>query len=135
MPPTDLLARHFAQLMRYGGVGLCCVAVNLAVLYVGTDVLGLHYLVSAGLAFAIVAPFGYWLHKYVAFRDPTPPSVAQALRYLTGFAGAAALNIVAMAVLVDGLGVQYLLANIVVTGLYFVGSYGVQALWTFARRA
>jgi putative flippase GtrA len=64
-------ARHLAQLLRYGGIGLCCVAVNLVVLYVGTDVLGMHYLVSAGFAFALVAPFGYWLHKYLAFRETT----------------------------------------------------------------
>jgi putative flippase GtrA len=60
-------------------------------------------------------------------------SVAQALRYLTGFAGAAVLNIVGMVILVDGLAVQYLLANLVVTVVYFFASYGIQAFWTFAR--
>jgi putative flippase GtrA len=124
-----------AQLLRYGGIGLCCVAVNLVVLYVGTDLLGMHYLVSAGFAFALVAPFGYWLHKYLAFRETSPMSAAQALRYLTGFAGAAVLNVVGMVILVDGLGVQYLLANLVVTGVYFFASYGIQAFWTFARES
>ena len=135
MPQTGGLAHHVPQLVRYGGVGLCCVGLNLAVLYVGTGLFGLHYIVSVAIAFGLVAPFGYWLHKVVAFRDKSPPTVAQAMRYLAGFTGGAVLNVAAMAILVDGLGVQYLLANLVVTGLYFVGSYGVQAFWTFVHRA
>lgn len=134
MRGTERFARHLGQLVRYAGVGLCCVAVNLVVLYVGTDLMGLHYLVSAGLTFAIVAPFGYWLHKYVAFRETSPVSAEQALRYLAGFAGAAVLNIAAMAILVEGLGVEYLLANVAVAAMYFMVSYAVQAFWTFARR-
>lgn len=134
MRRVDPIARHFGQLVRYAGIGLCCVALNLIVLYVGTDHLGMHYLVSTGLTFAIVAPFGYWLHKYVAFQETSPVSAAQALRYLAGFGAAAVLNIVAMAILVDGLGVQYLLANLLVAAVYFVVSYGIQAFWTFARK-
>lgn len=130
----DAISRHAGQLVRYGAIGLCCVASNLVVLYVGTGILGLHYMISVAIAFAIVVPFGYWLHKYVAFRETSPPSLAQAMRYTAGLTGAAALNALAMWALVDGLGVQYLVANVIVTGLYFVGSYSVQAFWTFVKR-
>lgn len=121
------------QLARYGGVSASCAGLNLFILYLGTDVFGIHYLISLSSSFCILTPLSYWLHKRITFKDNSPISVAQVLRYTTGWLSTLLLNLGLTVLLVEVFNINYLLATILLTGLFFLGNYGLQAFWVFCR--
>ena len=43
---------------------------NLALLWLLTSVVGLHYLVSTMISFFCLMPVGFWLQKLITFRTP-----------------------------------------------------------------
>ena len=58
---------------RFGAfvlVGGFCLAANTLALWLLTSVLGLHYLLSTLLAFALITPLGFLLNKVLTFRTP-----------------------------------------------------------------
>lgn len=121
-------------LLRFGIVGATCAALNLLVLFVGTGVLGMDYLVSVTLAFFGINYIGFMLNKHFAFRNTAPDIGVQAFRYYVVLAVSLAANLALMMFLVEIVGVNYILASVVVTvlfaGLNFVGHLRV----TFASR-
>jgi putative flippase GtrA len=100
---------------RFYTVGLACAVLHNAIMIAG-DWLGLHYVASSFLSFAIVTSFGYWLHSVWTFpgvqRGRTPFA-----RYVLTIAGNLPLSIAGMFVFVDLAGLAVILATPVVTVL------------------
>ena len=107
-----------ATMLRFVVVGGLCVVLNLGVLYVGAGLLALNYLVSVTIAFAVVNWIGFLLNKHFAFRDRQPQIVAQAIRYYGLLGASLAANLMLMTLLVDGLGLNYLVASLFVSVLF-----------------
>jgi putative flippase GtrA len=53
---------------RFLSVGLACALLHNAIM-LGGHWLGLHYVVSTFISFAVVVSFGYWLHSAWSFPD------------------------------------------------------------------
>lgn len=106
------------RILRFGLVGATCALLNLALLFVGTDIIGLDYLVSVTIAFFAINLVGFLLNKHYAFRDRQPQVVRQAARYYVVLGLSLAANLALMGLLVDGLGVHYLVASVIVTVLF-----------------
>jgi len=111
-------------LPRFFTVGLACALLHNAIMIAG-DWLGLHYLASSLLSFAIVCAFGYWLHSMWTFphaeRGRTPFA-----RYVLTMSANLPLSIAGMFVFVDLAGLPVAAAAPLVTVLLaafnFVGA-------------
>jgi putative flippase GtrA len=109
---------------RFFTVGLACALLHNAIMIAG-DWLGLHYVASSFVSFAIVVLVGYWLHSGWTFpgaaRGRTPFA-----RYALTMAANLPLSIAGMFVLVDLAGLPVSLASPIVTVLLaafnFLGS-------------
>ena len=106
---------------RFFTVGLACALLHNAIM-IGGDWLGLHYVASSFVSFAIVVVVGYRLHSGWTFpaaaRGRTPFA-----RYALTMAANLPLSLVGMFVLVDLLGVAVSLAAPAVTVLLAVFNF------------
>lgn len=122
------------KFLTYAIVGGGCALLNLAVLWLCTSLLGLHYLVSTMISFFTLTPVGFWLQKLLTFRTPRAAAGFEWPRYFVTMALSLAANISLMYLLVSLLGIWYLAASMAVTLFFLVGNFLVNNRWTFARR-
>jgi putative flippase GtrA len=81
---------------------------------------------------ALSASLGYWLHEHWTFKGATP-TVQGWLRWLAAQGGATGLNLVLLAALVDGFGVDEILAQAVLMPVTPAVTYVVGRRWVFSR--
>ncbi len=119
---------------RFLVVGGVCFTANLIVLYVGTDVLGLHYLVSMLLSILIANTLGWWLNRRWSFRSRARGLVAEYLRYFAVTLTSSFLSLILMAVLVSGLRLHYLAASSAIAVGLTLFNFLAHRGWSFARQ-
>ena len=122
------------KFILYSMAGAACALLNLAVLWLLTSVLGMHYLVSTMISFFTLTPVGFWLQKLVTFRTPRERSPVEWPRYFATMGSSLAANVALMYVLVSLFGLWYLAAAVVVTVLLLVSNFLVNDRWSFAHR-
>ena len=118
----------------YAMVGGGCTLLNLAILWLLTSVVGLHYLVSTMISFLALTPVGFWLQKVMTFRTPRAAARIEWPRYFTTMASSFAANLALMYLLVSLAGLWYLAASVVVTVLLLAANFLVNDRWSFALR-
>jgi putative flippase GtrA len=119
------------ELARFGLVG----GFNAATYFGGYTagvLLGVPYLLSALGAFALSASLGYWLHEHWTFKGASP-TVRGWLSWLAAQGGATGLNLLLLAVLVDGFDVDEILAQAVLMPITPAVTYVIGRRWVFSR--
>lgn len=122
------------KFLVYAAAGGVCTLLNLALIWLGTSVLGLHYLLSALIAFISVTPVGFWLQKLLTFRTPRAAAQIEWPRYFLVTAASLATNLALMYLLVSLLGVWYLLAAMIAPLALLTANFLVNDRWSFATR-
>ena len=122
------------KFLSYAVVGGACTMLNLALLWLLTSALGLHYLVSTMISFFSLTPAGFWLQKLITFRTPRAAAGIEWPRYFATMGSSFAANLGLMYVLVSLLGVWYLAASLIVTLLLLATNFLVNDRWSFALR-
>jgi putative flippase GtrA len=117
--------------MRFGLVGGFNAATYFA-LYTGGVLIGVPYLLSAVIGFALSASMGYWLHEHWTFKGRSP-TVRGWLSWLTTQGTATLLNLGLLALLVDGFGADPIPAQLVLLPLAPVATYLVGRRFVFSR--
>ena len=123
--------RH-RQIIRYIISGGIAAVVDLILLYILTDVFGIWYLFSATLAFCVTFFVSFFLQKYWTFRDRAKEKIYRQI----GLTFAVAiinlgLNTLLMFLLVDILGIWYLLAQALVFAVIAVESFMIYKFLIF----
>lgn len=143
IPPREgMVGRVWMLLMRLpiglrfllaGGTGT---VINLLILYVLTDVFHIWYLVSTSLAFVIGSVFSFGLQKFFTFQHR---DLAGAHREYPVFIAVGTANLIlngfVMYTLVDGIGIHYLLAQLISTGLISIESFIMYRMVIFRKKA
>lgn len=119
------------KFLLYVAVGGVCALLNLAVLWLLTDVLGIHYLLSNTISFFALTPVGFVLQKLMTFRTPRAHAGMEWPRYFATMGSSFAANLGLMYVLVSLLSVWYLAANVITTVLLLVANFLVNLRWSF----
>jgi putative flippase GtrA len=122
---------RFHELARFGLVGGFNAGTYFGLYAVGVLV-GVPYLLSAVVAFALSASLGYWLHEHWTFKGGRP-TVRGWLAWLAAQGGATALNLALLALLVDGLDVDKILAQAVLLPVTPAVTYVIGRRWVFSR--
>ncbi|MHB1117930.1 MAG: GtrA family protein [Minisyncoccota bacterium] len=112
------------RFMRYGSVGLGTFLIDLALLFLFTDVFHLHYLLATGVAFGVAVSLNYVISRRLVFRKTGQTFTKGYANFLVFASAGMALSMVGMYFLVSLVGFSYLIARIMVAG--FVG------LWNYA---
>jgi putative flippase GtrA len=121
------------ELARFGLVG----GFNAATYFGGYTagvLIGVPYLLSALVAFALSASLGYWLHEHWTFKGATP-TVRGWVSWLAAQGVATLLNLALLALLVDGFGLDSILAQAVLMPVTPIATYFVGRRWVFSATA
>lgn len=114
-----------------GGIGT---VLNLMMVYLLTDVMGIWYLYSTTIAFVISFFVSFTLQKFFTFQDHALDTIrAQAPKYLAVALINMGLNALFMYVLVENVGLHYLLAQIITIGSISVESFIVYRFIVFKK--
>jgi glycosyltransferase involved in cell wall biosynthesis/putative flippase GtrA len=134
---VDLLRHHIKKHKRpvkYLIAGGAAATVELSLLYFFTDILGIWYLISASLAFAVAFFVSFFLQKFWTFRDMEREKMYhQMTLYFALALSNLFINTGLMYLLVDGFKIWYMLAQVIAGGLIACESYLVNVFFIFNK--
>jgi len=122
----------FGRFLRFAGVGVVGTIAHYLVLVLGVEALGVGPLVASCAGFTVGALVNYGLNYRYTFRSDRRHREALPRFYLVAVAGFF-INGLIMLVLAEKLGLQYLLAQVVATGVVLVWGFGANSVWTFRQ--
>ncbi|KAF1697890.1 hypothetical protein CSC62_08130 [Pseudoxanthomonas jiangsuensis] len=117
--------------LRFCLVGLLSVGLNLALLAFLVGRIGLPYLMACLIAFFSLNALGYLLNKAFSFRLGAVPKLSEAGRYFLVMALSLVANLVLMYLLVDRVGLHYLLASAAISAMLAILNFMAHALFSF----
>lgn len=132
----DAVAAHAVapQLARFICVGAASFALNLLVLWLGTSVIGAHYLASTLFSLIFVNGLSFCLQRGWVFASRSPDWKRELGRFYGVNSGAFAINLGAMALLVSGFHLPYLAASALIGVALTAFNFVLHRNWSFARR-
>lgn len=126
---ADRSNRRFAQ---FGLVGLLGVLVNLGLLALLTEVVGLHYLVSAGIAVEASILSNFAFNDAWTFRDLRRGSWLPRLwRFNVVSLLSLLVNLAVLSLLTEVMDVYYLVSEVAAIGVAFATNYHGNLSWTY----
>ncbi len=112
------------KVLRFLIAGGTATVVNLAVLFALTDLAGIWYLLSSGIAFTVSFGVSFSMQKYWAFRNKDLDKVSRQLpMHLTLAMFNLVLDIAIVYLLVDLFGIWYIFAQIIAAALIAIESF------------
>lgn len=125
---------HIGRFLRFAVVGAIGTAAHYALLLALVEGAGADPVAGSVAGFLLGALVNYTMNRTLVFRSDR--AHVEALPRFLAIAGMGLCwNALLMYVLVDMLGVHYLIAQVFTTGLLLGWHYVGNALWTFRRRA
>lgn len=123
--------RHSRGVPLYIGAGGVATATHYAVTVACVELAGLSPVLASTIGFAFGAAIKYWLNYAMTFRSQARHSHA-VLRFATMLAVLWGLNAALMGGLTYGLGLHYMVAQVLTTGLLIPPGYLMSRNWVFA---
>lgn len=127
MPQAMPILRQFAGFI---GVGVFGLVAHYTVLTALVELGGVEAVAASIVGFVAGGVVNYVLNRKLVFRSERAHSAAGP-RFVAVAVSGLAINAVAMAVLVDRLGVYYLVAQVLVTGGLTAWHFLLNRFWTF----
>jgi putative flippase GtrA len=122
---------RFYELVRYGIVGVINASSYLA-LYTALVLLGIPYVLAAVVAFPVPVAFGYWLHERWTFAR-NEPTMRRLVVFLALQIMAFGVGLGLLVLLVNGVGVDPILARVIVTPVPTLLAYLGSRIFVFAQ--
>ncbi len=117
--------------VRYLISGGTSAVTDLVILYILVHYIGMHYLIAAIIAFILAFCVSFTLHKFWTFKSHEQETHKQVAVYLTVSLLSLGLNTLLMYLFVDHLGVQVLVAQIIVGALVAVCTFFISRNFVF----
>lgn len=118
--------------MRFVVVGSIATAVQYLVLVGSVELLGWSSVLGSGIGFLMGAIVNYLLNRRFTFRSDVPHTTAVA-RFVVVLSVGLTLNLALMYLFTHRLGLPYLIAQVLTTGLVLFWHFAGNALWSFAH--
>lgn len=116
--------------VRFLVIGTACYAINLGMLWVAVERAGMHYMVASILCMVPMLIIGHYLNRVHAFRSNGGYST-ELLRFAFARLSQIGIGLGAIALLVEFAGIQYLVANVLVTAAVTIASFLVHRRYVF----
>ena len=116
------------EFVRFVIAGSGCFLLELVILYALTDLLGMYYLFSAGIAFVLSVIVNYILCVSWVFQGSKKRSLMAKIIFVGSSLAGLLINQVSMWFLVEIIGLYYLMAKILATGIVTVCNYVMKRL-------
>jgi putative flippase GtrA len=124
---------HGRRVFRFLSVGAVATAAHYAVLIALVELLGVNATAAAAIGFTVGALVSYTANYGFTFTSTLPHRVAMP-RFAVSAGCGVLINSAVMAALTMGLGVHYLVAQVVATGTALLWNYLTGYYWSFRAR-
>src|SRR3989344_7481420 len=122
----------FSQAVKFAIVGVANTLINLAVLYILTEFLHIHYIVSAVFAFIVAVTNSFILNKIWTFKENIKHKAASRyIKFIIVSIIALVVNLVFLWVMVEYFEMWYMFAQVLAVILNFIINFFGNKLWTF----
>lgn len=122
----DLIMKYYLSFFVYFVLGGTCAFAEWLVFYGALRLAGVHYITASIIGFLVATALNYFLSSEIGFRSAARSALSSAvLVYLASLAGLA-INLLAMVLLIEVVGMEIIPSKIAGTGLAFG--------WNFAAR-
>jgi putative flippase GtrA len=118
--------------LRFLVVGVIATGVHYLVLVAAVEIAGRSAVTGSGIGFMVGAVVNYLLNRHYTFRSTVSHRTSGA-RFVVVMCGAWLLNQLLMHVLTVRLGLPYLFAQVLTTGVTLFWNFAGNALWSFAH--
>lgn len=119
------------QFAKFAGVGVIGTAVHYSLLIVIVELFDRDPVFGSAVGFLGGALVNYFLNRFYTFASDAN-HMAALPKFLTVAAVGMIVNIAIMAALTDLLDVQYLVAQVIATGIVLLWNFVANKFWTFA---
>jgi len=123
--------RSLTRFVKYTSVGVSTFALDLALLFILTDVFRVHYVLSAGIAFCIAVSLNYVISRRFVFGGTERGMQSGYVMFLL----IAAVGLLAvmglMYISVDRFGLNYIVSRVLIAGLVGFWTYLMNLYWNF----
>ena len=122
-----------AQTIKYFLVGGIGVGVNLGLLYILTDIFGIWYILSQGIAIAVSITNNFFLHRYWTFKNEIvePKTLERYIKFFIVSVVGMCIQLGLTFVLVENFGIYYLYAAVLSIIAASAFNYLLNRKWTF----
>ena len=122
------------QFSKFASVGAVATVAQYITLILFQEVIVLNVVLAASLGYGVGALVNYWLNFHWTFANKADHKQA-APRFFTIAVIGLCLNASIVFVLADQLGLWYLLAQMIATGLVLIFNFVCNRLWTFKEQS
>lgn len=128
-------ARQYAQLLKYLIAGGTAFAVNIATLYILTEIFHVYYLISTVLAFLLSFCFSFALQKFWTFKEYSRDTLhIQLPLYLMMQLTNLCLNTALMYAFVEYLHIWYILSEAIIALGLAIATFFINKAYIFKQR-
>lgn len=133
-PKLLALIEKYKTIIKYIISGGTAAVVQLGLLYVLTDIVGLWYIISSSIAFVVALLTSFFLQKFWTFRDDNIGRMKKQFAIYTAIGIVNfILNPTLLYIVVDFLNVWYLLGQVIVSAVLAISSYLINKFITFKK--
>ena len=111
------------EMARFVLVGGACFILDYGLLYILTEYGGLYYLFSAGISFTVSVLVNYWLCLVCVFRGANAQTRRMKMLFFGSSIAGLRLNQLLMWMLVDLIGIYYMIAKLIAAAIVMVWNY------------
>jgi dolichol-phosphate mannosyltransferase len=122
------------ELVKFGVVGGIGTLVNIAILYLLTEKIGVYYLISAIFSFIIAMSSNFILNKVWTFKENIKLGIGK--KYLQfGLVSISALliNLFFLYIFTEIFGIYYIISQILAIGIALIINFFGNKIWTFSK--
>ena len=123
--------KSLARFLRYSSIGVSTFAIDLLLLFIFTDILSIHYIISAGLAFLLAVSMNYSLSRRFVFvgSERSLRSGYILFMIITGVGLVFVMTL--MYIFVDIFNYNYLVSRVVIAGIVGMWNYLMNLYFNF----
>ena len=131
LPYKRNVVKEFFKFAFVGGIGTL---INVAILYLLTEKVGIYYLVSAIFSFVVAMTSNFFLNKIWTFKENLVSSIkSKYLQFSLVSITALLLNLFFLYVFTEIFGIYYMISQVLAIGIALIINFLGNKIWTFSK--
>jgi len=122
------------EFFKFGLVGILGMLINLFILYIFTEFVGIYYLISAIIAFFVAVTHNFILNKLWTFKEKINHLFTK--KYIQFFIVSIfslAINLIFLYIFTEFLNIYYMISQALAIGISFIANFIGNKIWTFKK--
>jgi len=112
-------------------VGAVCALLNIAIVYVGTTIVGINYILASICTIFITIPASYFAHKFYSFHVADSPNYREFAKFLSAQGVQFLLGLILIVLLVESFGLRPWVSMGAATLILYLLGFLVHSRWVF----